>query len=166
MSIIADLRASGLRFSLRPDGTVGASGFSPQNERLKPSLSIHKPEILRALKYEERFGVPFEHSSIYCHLSRLFDCWLSSTDCEERTRALGLLSRWNNALTDDLKSGCALVVREQPLLEVLSHNRVLEGAELRAVVSSIVKAPTVDLGALGAPSPGPAVATVDLGVLG
>lgn len=162
MNLISTLRAAGLRFSLRQDGKVGVTGFTAANESIKAQLPSVNAELVAVLQYEAKHGIPVENMGLYCWLSSCYDRWYWTAECPERTAALALLMKWNNALTDNFEAGRSLILFEHSKLAPLAANRALEGHALHAAVSGLANAPVVDAGAFGAPAGG---AVLDLGVL-
>lgn len=132
---LAEIRASGTSIELKPDGGMGVRGASPT---VIEAIKQNKAAIIATLKRERLDGIDYHDSKVYWSLNVLYNNWYSLPESEERSSALRLCSKWDNALTDNFKAGAQMIIEEQPMLELLAESAPLEGHALRRTLSAMV----------------------------
>jgi len=137
MSTLAIIRASGVWPTLQGDGLALPPATPPG---ILDQLREHKPQIIATLSAEIMDGINYSDSPLYVLLSRHFDDWYMQCDSDERTQALSLLSKWDEALWLDLTTGAKLVTDEWPIMARLMENRPLSGKALVAAAQCMADA--------------------------
>lgn len=139
---LAEIRATGASIDLKADGGLGVRGASPG---IIEAIKQNRAAIIATLKRERLDGIDYHDSRVYWSLKVLYDNWFYMPESDERSNALRLCARWDNALTDNFALGVQMVVDEQPMLELIAASVPLEGSALVAEIKLMSAATHVDL---------------------